>query len=237
VYHSITFGDKNTWDDWRLIPTSRPVLPPPAVREKLIDIPGRNGLLDLSTLFTNEPTYTNRTGTFEFIIHPDYFTSIDVVYSNIKHHLHGQRMQMILEDDPEHYYEGLFFISNVAAGSKFNVITIGYDVSPYKSDVLTTGEEWLWDPFDFETGVINGVLVGLVVNGANSLTVNLVGSHKQMSLSFTTSADLTVTVSGATYDLPTGTTIIPGLAMVAGTNTLIFSGTGTVTITYRGGSL
>jgi hypothetical protein len=236
VYHSITFGDKNTWDDWRLIPVSRPVLNPPAVREKFIDIPGRNGLLDLSTLFTGEPTYTNRVGSFEMVVHPDYYPSIDVVYSNVRNHLHGKRMQMVLEDDPVHYYEGLFFISRAEAGSKFNVLTIDYDISPYKSEFTTSVDDWEWDPFNFETGYVQQ-LDDLSVNGANSLTVELYGSHKQMSLSFITSANLTVKYGGNTYSLPTGTTVVPGLKMVPGINTLVFSGTGTVSIIYRGGSL
>ena len=51
MYHSITFGEKNTWDDWHLIPSSRPVFNPPVFREKFIDIPGVSGLLDLSTIY------------------------------------------------------------------------------------------------------------------------------------------------------------------------------------------
>ena len=28
MYHSITIGDKNTWDDWHLIPATRPLFHP-----------------------------------------------------------------------------------------------------------------------------------------------------------------------------------------------------------------
>ena len=34
MYHSITIGDKNTWDDWKIIPVSRPVVAPPV--EKIL---------------------------------------------------------------------------------------------------------------------------------------------------------------------------------------------------------
>ena len=30
-YHSVVFGEKNTWDDWHLVPSSRPVINPPDV--------------------------------------------------------------------------------------------------------------------------------------------------------------------------------------------------------------
>lgn len=50
MYHSIIFyknddftSGLNTYDDWFLIPTSRPVFNPPAVKTKYIDIPGRTG--------------------------------------------------------------------------------------------------------------------------------------------------------------------------------------------------
>lgn len=36
MYHSITIGEKNTWDDWHLIPTSRPLVNPPSVNTHLI---------------------------------------------------------------------------------------------------------------------------------------------------------------------------------------------------------
>lgn len=32
---SVTFGDKNTWDDWKIIPSIRPVFTPPKQKNKL----------------------------------------------------------------------------------------------------------------------------------------------------------------------------------------------------------
>ena len=39
--HSVTFGDKNTWTDWKLIPSSLPVINTPAPKVSMIDIPGK----------------------------------------------------------------------------------------------------------------------------------------------------------------------------------------------------
>ena len=50
MYHSVTFGDKNTWDDWRLVPASRPVFNPPAQKVKTLEIPGGDGVIDLSLI-------------------------------------------------------------------------------------------------------------------------------------------------------------------------------------------
>ena len=98
MYHSITFGEKNTWDDWHLVPTSRPVFHPPAQKVKTIDVPGGDGVIDLSRALTGYPVYQNRTGSFEFIV-PNGFepweagrieqTPWHSVYSDIMDYLHG----------------------------------------------------------------------------------------------------------------------------------------------------
>ena len=62
MYHSITLGTKNTWDDWHLIPTSRPVVNPPSVKTNMIEIPGGDGVLDLTTALAGRVLYKNRTG-------------------------------------------------------------------------------------------------------------------------------------------------------------------------------
>ena len=61
MYHSITFGDKNTWDDWHLIPSKRPSFNPPNVKSQYVDIPGGNGVLDLTESLTGYPLYNTRT--------------------------------------------------------------------------------------------------------------------------------------------------------------------------------
>ena len=68
MYHSITFGDKNTWDDWHLIPSTRPLVNPPSRKKNTVDIPGADGSLDLSNVVSGHPVYENRSGSFEFIV-------------------------------------------------------------------------------------------------------------------------------------------------------------------------
>ena len=72
MIQSITFGDKNTWDDWKILPTERPVFAPPKPKTTYIDIPGGNGTLDLSESLTGYPIYENRTGSFKFRVMNDY---------------------------------------------------------------------------------------------------------------------------------------------------------------------
>lgn len=135
MYHSITFGIKNTWTDWHLIPSSRPVFSPPPVKSKFIDIPGADGEVDLTALFTGGPTFGNRTGSFEFIVAPGY-SSWDVTYSTIMNFLHGQRMNAVLEDDPLYFYNGRFSISEWRSDKAYSLITIDYSVGPHRQPVV-----------------------------------------------------------------------------------------------------
>ena len=153
MYHSVTFGDKNTWDDWRLVPSSRPVFNPPAQKVKTLDIPGGDGVIDLSQALTRYPVYQNRTGSIEFIVMND-FKPWHMAYSDIMDYLHGQNMRAVLEDDPEYFYEGRFAVNAWKSEKDWSRIVIDYDVGPYKWSVLSSIDDWLWDPFNFQNGVI-----------------------------------------------------------------------------------
>lgn len=134
MYHSITFGDKNTWEDWHLIPSSRPVFNPPPKKKKLIDIPGSNGSLDLSEVVSGKPVYENRTGTLEFIAENDFMPWAEL-YSVLLNYLHGKKMRAVLEDDPDYYYEGTFYINEWKSEKPYSTITIEYELYPYKKPV------------------------------------------------------------------------------------------------------
>ena len=67
MYHSITFGEKNTWDDWRLVSPVLPSFAPPTQKTTYLDIPGASGVIDLSEMLTGYPIFNNREGSFEFL--------------------------------------------------------------------------------------------------------------------------------------------------------------------------
>lgn len=133
MYHSITFGDKNTWDDWGLIPTARPVIVPPEITTNYIEVPGRDTVLDLTDFYLGRPVYKQREGEWEFVFKRNA-TPWDMRYSDILNYLHGKRMSMYLEDDPNYLYTGRFTVSDPQAGQSAMGITIGYALDPFKMD-------------------------------------------------------------------------------------------------------
>lgn len=130
-------GCYNTWDDFHLIPTSRPIIAPPSVKTNTIDLPGGNGVLDLSYSLTKCPLYENRTGSLEFIVDPDRDTWINV-YQKLSNYLDGRYRYMTLEDDPYWVYEGKFMVNDWQSDEHWSTITIDYDVKPYKRYILKT---------------------------------------------------------------------------------------------------
>ena len=139
MYHSVTFGNKNTWDNWHIVPSSRPVFEPPKQKTNILDIQGGNGVIDLSEALTGYPVYNNREGSLEFIVMHDYGEWHER-YSDISDYLHGQKMQAVLEDDPYYYYEGRFSVNNWKSDKDWSKITIDYDVFPYKTRSVNSKE-------------------------------------------------------------------------------------------------
>ena len=141
MYHSITIGSKNTWDDWKLVPVSRPVVVPPKRKTNYVDIPGASSALDLSEALTRFPLYNDREGTWEFYVmnpeRPDWNTQLNedywvVKYSEVSSYLNGMKTTAILEDDPMYYYSGSFWVDSWKSDKDWSKITIGYRVEPYK---------------------------------------------------------------------------------------------------------
>lgn len=179
MYHSIIFGDKNTWDDWQIVPSTRPAFSMPSVKTKTVDIPGGDGLIDLTESLTGYPVYNNRDGSFNFIVVNDFYEPVNSCeewfkrYSRIANYLHGKKMKVYLEDDPDWYYEGRFSVENWKSGKQYSELSIKYNVGPYKWSKKTFAEElseyddWLWDPFSFIDGAIITQYKNINLNQSN----------------------------------------------------------------------
>lgn len=233
MYHSITYGDKNTWDDWHLVPTSRPLFNPPAVKTNYVEIPGSNGILDLTESLTGYPLYNNRYGSHEFIVSNGYLDWA-TTYSEIMNYLHGKKLKAILEDDSGYYYEGRFSVNSWRSNKSFSTIVIEYNVYPYKKRITSTLDEWLWDPFNFEKDVIQ-YFKNVQVNGEK--TIEILGSLERSSPVITSSSDIKVEFNGETYQIYSGTRKYLDIVIVNGRNFLKFIGNSIVSIEYIGGEL
>ena len=255
MYHSITFGDGslypsghekegqfmgfNTWDDWHLIPAERPSIAAPGVSTNFVEIPGRDGAIDMSTFLINRPVYTTREGSWDFYVDNDheYWESIR---SKIMNTLHGRRFKIVLEDDPEWYWEGRFTVDNWRSEKSNSRIQINYQIDPYKIRIQSEGDnDIIWDTFNFETGYdYYAALNGITVNNSTYETT-FVGYYYPFDVYADVSGDspnVTIALNGTETSATSAGTVHIGQA-VEGPNTLTVTGTGVVTVHFRGGSL
>lgn len=133
MYHSIIIRVDgrfvNTWDDWHLIPSSRPVIAPPQERTNFVTVGGRDGVLDFSQTLSGRPVFDNRSGSIEFYVENDYW-DWETAYTTICETLQGKRIKMALEDNPSHYYEGLLYVDKWTSDKGHSKISLKYNLHP-----------------------------------------------------------------------------------------------------------
>ena len=144
--HSLNFipdgesGDwKNTWEEWGLAPTSRPVISLPEPVSNYVEIPGTSGSHDLTDQF-GYPAYGMRQGSIEFMMVPE-FSSVasknskwNYRYANLANYFHGRKLLMYLDDDTNYYYSGRWSVSWSSPSGKGELsrVMLNYTLDPWK---------------------------------------------------------------------------------------------------------
>lgn len=228
----VRFGNLHSHDDFGLILSSK-TISPPEPQTKLIEVPLRNGSIDLSESLTGDVGFKDRSISMTFSM-IDKIDAWVAKVSEIENYLHGQRMKIIFDDDQDFYYIGRITVNSFSSEKSVGTLVIDAVVEPYKYDVNSTVDEWDWDTFDFETGVINETS-NIEVNGTKE--VILTGRRKKTYPVIISSSAMSVSFKGKTYNLKAGTNKIYEIIVEEGENLFVFNGTGIVTIDYRGGSL
>lgn len=228
---TVTFGTKNSYDDFGLILTDKDIgFPEPKLEE--VDVIGADGVIDLSEVLNDDIKYKTRKLQFTFTVLKGnkYWAS---TVADVANYLHGKKLRIQMDFDPAYYYTGRCKINSFKTSKRLCTITIDAECEPYRLDINGNGEKWLWDTFSFQNGFIR--VNAVTVNG--SLQVNLQNQRKIVSPIFTCSTAMTVTFDGVTYNLPKGKTQVLGIRLQYGTNYVTFKGNGTVKIEYQGGAL
>ena len=228
---TVTFGTKNSYDDFGLNLTDKDIgFPEPKLEE--VDVIGADGVIDLSEVLNDDIKYKTRKLQFTFTVLKGnkYWAS---TVADVANYLHGKKLRIQMDFDPAYYYTGRCKINSFKTSKRLCTITIDAECEPYRLDINGNGEKWLWDTFSFQNGFIR--VNAVTVNG--SLQVNLQNQRKIVSPTFTCSTAMTVTFDGVTYNLPKGKTQVLGIRLQYGTNYVTFKGNGTVKIEYQGGAL
>ena len=212
----IRFGNYHSFNDFHLILASK-TIGTPSPKTETIDIPGGDGVLDLTDFF-GEPKYNNRNLSFDFstmVPMSEFMT----VFSAVQNALHGKRMAITLDEDPEWYYTGRISVSEWKAERNIGRLTIDCDCEPYKMSN-------------------NPTVISKNVNGTEIIT--LPNSRKRVvpEVKIESESGLNIVYQvGNVWDLGSGSYTLPELELADGDNTVTITGTGTITFTYHQGKL
>lgn len=232
--HSLIISGKNTYDDWHLIPTERPSVAFPEVKESYVEIPGANGKLDYTEVLAGAVTYNNSSGSWEFIVengHQPWY----LLYDQLLNYLHGKEHTIILEDEPDYQYKGRLKLNPWKSDKHYSKITIDYDLQPFKSMVSGDISDWKWDDLTF-TSDIYKIMYG-IFDVTEPQKRNVYSPNtEETELSMTLTAPMTIKYYGVTFEIQAGLTEHTGIMLQPGDNILEFvSGVGRVKLNYDKG--
>ena len=202
----------------------------PEIKTEHIDIPGRNGALDYTEAATGYPTYDNAKHVLKFDFKDGAYQSWINRAGIIKGALHGRRLPVTLGIGT-YYYDARISVDTEKINQDYSSIEITLDAAPYRLNSLTSMDDWLWDPFNFETDIAMPATRDIPVPAI----VTIYGDAMPAGCIFHCSQAMSVEFNGVTYNLPAGDSSSPDLLLSAGANVFTFSGTGTVSVEYRGG--
>lgn len=116
-------------------------LSPPEPKTYTVDIPGGDGVIDLTSALTGDVAYSNRSQSFTFmVVDPDSFERVKTDVSNF---LHGKSFDYQMTMDPGYTYHGRFSVTEYshavyAYPGLVGVFSVDIDADPYKSKGLQT---------------------------------------------------------------------------------------------------
>ena len=210
----IRFGTKWAHADYGLI-VAPYAIPMPEPQTNFVEIPGRDGALDLSEAL-GTVRYADRIIPLTLYVRAPFDTLVSAFAADV----HGQRMNMIFDRDPTFYYDARITVEDVERHAGYCEISLKCRAKPYKME-------------HFETTI--------TVLPTGNATVTLANARMAVVPTVTVSAEMTLTytlnMKEYTVNLATGTHIVPSLVLMEGDTAIGITGTGRITFTYRKGVL
>lgn len=228
----------HTLDDWQLALGNNNYIGEPEMETTYIQIPGRNGLIDASEAITGRRVFKKRPLAFE-LGGKNPRLNWDGIISKMRNEIHGRVCRITLDNDRAYYWRGRVFLEDFDRFRELGTFTLSVpNAEPYKYSLTTSAEPWLWDPFNFETGIIT-YIGAVTISGTETITIpaGYMPTSPEIVVS-DLSGTLTLDYGGQTYTLTTGTNKIPSILVGGDADVdLTFNGNAKVQIVYRSGSL
>lgn len=182
----------------------------PEVQSYLVEVPGRNGLLNLTKGLTGSVTYKNRTLKFQYLGSGNREDLLEV--ETLFKSYHGEVIQVVDDDTPNYYYEGEASV-NTKWSNNLLTITLEVNANPFMERLELTSISCLLATTTKDMTVTNeGVDVCPIVKVDGTASIQ---------------------VGTDIYTLDDGEYTIRSFLLKHGNNLLRVTGSGTLTIKYR----
>lgn len=210
----LIIGDYDTaLEGWTL---SALDFPEPEPQNNFVEVPGRDGPLDLSTTLTDgEPRFGSRTLTATLECSNGIRADRTQLVSDIINRLHGRRLDIILPDAPERYTTG-----RISVRKEYN------DLAHAAVSISAVCDPWLYNQTETRlrlTASASEQLAALSNSGRRVVTPEVT----------VTGGPVKLACNGKSWELAAGTYRLPTLLLRPGNTALTYSGAGTISITYR----
>lgn len=124
----VTFGNKHSYNDWGIWLEDTHINPP-LPKRYIVDVPARNGLLDLTPELTPTIRFENRTLTFNFRVKAgDWSSLVSTIYGDI----HGRTLDVVSDLDPNWHWHGCVTVDDFSSDERTGKLVITVDADPFK---------------------------------------------------------------------------------------------------------
>lgn len=209
----IKFNDLHSYRDLKLILASKEIgSPEPKIRQ--IEVEGADGSLDQTEYF-GEVKYENVKHKFDFstmVLQTEFLS----LFSTVKNALHGKKVRVILDDDPNFYYVGRLSVSPFTSSRGIGNLSIEAECEPYKYKLKKT--------------VVSQAVSGTTV-------IRLTNGRKRAVPTITTTAAMTIAFGEFTWTTSAGTFVLPELELTEGINDVSVTGVGNIRFEWQEGDL
>lgn len=231
-------GGFHSFEDWDLVPTKPLSVKPAQDATPTVKIDGAvdRPTLRLTGLTGGDPVFADCNGSWEFMVRRQ--SHWPILRDKMVNYLQGRDVRVVLDDDRAHFYFGTVSVDEWEPGDGRSAVRMQYNFRPYKLEISSTVEPWPWSPFRFPDGVIRKPENYVAIAVSGTVTLDLIGSSMPVVPTFISTGTVSVTFGGVTTALTAGVrTAIPSIVIRNRTYSLTFTGSGTVTVEYRGGRL
>lgn len=206
----VRFGERLSYEDYEAIMNYARIIPP-SVKENYVDIAGGDSSIDL-TEAVGGVVYED--GEIEF-----KFTLKDRIQKDrMKNDLHGRRMQIVLEREPDFYYEGRVKCTKEEWKKGLYELYFKAKVKPFKCET----REFIHT----ET-----------IKSNRDKKIYIENTRMPVMPRITVTGTLYVTYEGIKYNFTDGVYQFPEFTFYNGRNSVIVHGNGTIKFEFRRGQL